>query len=355
VNQRDKGNSEEDDDMTAGQPGQLVDEARLGRFLDEKLGGREATTVEKHIAGFSNETFYVYRGDARYVLRRPPRGPLLPTAHDVAREYRFLHALHGTAARVPRPVVLCEDAEVIGAPFSLLARKDGLVIRDQMPAALDSADDRRQVGLEMIDALAELHGVDWEATGLQGRPGGFLDRQLKRWESQADLTVGKVRELPGLSEVTAWLKRRKPSETRSTVVHGDYKLDNVMFAPDAPAQLIAIFDWEMATIGDPLADLGWLMHTWGKPDVVVEGDALPLTAEEGFATREELAARYADRTGRTMDDFTFYHVMALWKMAIILEGLYVGYRTGTASNPAAAEFEFRVPRLIERARMLMAR
>ena len=109
---------------------------------------------------------------------------------------------------------------------------------------------------------------------IQGRPGGFLDRQLKRWESQADLTVGKVRELPGLSEVTAWLKQRKPSETRSTVVHGDYKLDNVMFAPDAPAQLIAIFDWEMATIGDPLADLGWLMHTWGKPDVVVEGDEI---------------------------------------------------------------------------------
>lgn len=333
---------------------QLVDEARLGRFLDERLGGGEPTRVEKHIAGFSNETFYVYRGDARYVLRRPPRGPLLPTAHDVAREYRFLHALHGTAARVPQPVVLCEDAEVIGAPFYLMERKDGLVIRDEVPSALDSTGERRRIGLEMVDALAELHGVDWEATGLKGRPGGFLDRQLARWQSQADLTVGKVRELPELAAVTDWLKQHKPDEARSTVVHGDYKLDNVMFAPQAPARLIAIFDWEMATIGDPLADLGWLMHTWGKPDLVVEGDVLPVTAADGFATRDELAARYADQTGRTMEHFGFYHVMALWKMAIILEGLYVGYRTGVASNPAAADFEFRVPRLIERARRLMA-
>ena len=339
--------------MTTQPTGQLVDEVRLGRFLDESLGGNEDTTVEKHIAGFSNETFFVYRGDARYVLRRPPRGPLLPTAHDVAREFRFLHALYGTAARVPRPVVLCEDADVIGAPFYLMERKDGFVIRDQVPAQLDMVDGRRGIGFEMIDALAELHSVDWQAAGLQGRPGGFLDRQMKRWESQADLTVGKVRDLPGLADITNWLKRHKPEESQSTVVHGDYKLDNVMFAQHAPASLIAIFDWEMATIGDPLADLGWLMHTWGAPDVVVEGEALPVTAQEGFATRDELAARYADKTGRTMADFTFYHVMALWKMAIILEGLYVGYRTGTASNPAAAEFEFRVPRLIERARRLM--
>ncbi len=341
--------------MTTGQTGQLVDEGRLGQFLDEALGGNEQTTVEKHIAGFSNETFFVYRGDGRYVLRRPPRGPLLPTAHDVAREYRFLNALHGTAARVPRPVVLCEDADVIGAPFYLMERKDGFVIRDQVPAPLDATGDRRGIGIEMIDALAELHSVDWQAAGLQGRAGGFLDRQLKRWESQADLTVGRVRELPGLAEITAWLKLHKPEESQSTVVHGDYKLDNVMFAQDAPTNLIAIFDWEMATIGDPLADLGWLLHTWGEPDVVVEGEALPVTAQEGFATRDELTARYADKTGRTMADFTFYHVMALWKMAVILEGLYVGYRTGTASNPAAAEFEFRVPRLIERARRLMVR
>ena len=242
-----------------------MDEARLGAFLDAALGGTAGTRVEKHIAGFSNETFFVYRGGAEYVLRRPPRGPLLPTAHDVAREYRFLNALHGTAARVPRPVVLCEDAAIIGAPFYVMERQHGVVIRAELPAPLDTLADRRRIGEEMIDALAEMHSVDWAAAGLQGKSEGYIARQLKRWQSQADLTVGKVRELPGLAEVSAWLANNCPATGDSTVVHGDYKLDNVMFASDAPARLIAIFDWEMATIGDPLADLGWLLHTWGAP------------------------------------------------------------------------------------------
>jgi aminoglycoside phosphotransferase (APT) family kinase protein len=333
----------------------IVDAARLGDYLDRELGGHDETTVEKHIAGFSNETFYVFRGGQEYVLRRPPRGPILPTAHDVAREYRFLKALWGTGTRVPRPVVLCEDNDVIGAPFYLMERKYGVVIRAELPPQFQSEEERRRIGFEMIDSLVEMHSVDWKAAGLQGKPEGFLDRQLKRWQSQADLTVGKVRELPALAEIGAWLAQRKPEEKESTVVHADYKLDNVMFAPETPAHLIAIFDWEMATIGDPLADLGWLMHTWGKPDIPTPGDPEPLTALPGFPTRDEMAARYAEKTGREMKDFNFYHVMALWKLAIILEGLYVHYKTGTASNPGAARFEFTVPELISRAKLLMAR
>jgi aminoglycoside phosphotransferase (APT) family kinase protein len=333
----------------------LVDVAALGRYLDASLGGEAGTSVEKHIAGFSNETFYVYRGGEEYVLRRPPRGPLLPTAHDVAREFRFLKALHGTAARVPCPVVLCEDATVIGAPFYLMERKRGVVIRGELPAPLQGLSERLRIGEEMIDALAELHSVDWQAAGLEGKTEGYIDRQLKRWRSQAELTVGRVRELPGLAEVTGWLNKNRPVAGDSTVVHGDYKLDNVMFADTAPARLIAIFDWEMATIGDPLADLGWLLHTWGRPEVMVPGEALPLTAEPGFLRREEMAERYADRTGRQMKNFPFYHAMALWKLAIILEGLYVHYREGTASNPGAAEFETRVPALIRRAALVIER
>jgi len=332
---------------------EVVDPERLGAYLDAHLPDVGETTVEKHVAGFSNETWFVNRAGKRYVLRRPPRGPLLPTAHDVVREFRYLSALSNTAARVPRPVLLCEDPEVIGAPFYLMERLDGVVIRAELPAALNTEEERRRIGFEMVDALAELHSVDWQAIGLQGKPEGFLDRQLKRWQSQADLSVGKVRDLPRLNEIGDWLRARKPESGPPTVVHGDYKLDNVMFAADAPARLIAIFDWEMATIGDPLADLGWLMHTWGKPDVVDDDEPLPLTALPGFPTRDELAERYAEKTGREMKDFAFYHVMALWKMAIILEGLYVGYVQGTASNPGAAEFEFRVPKLIERAHRLM--
>jgi aminoglycoside phosphotransferase (APT) family kinase protein len=334
---------------------EIVDPRKLTAFLNAKLGGNHETTVEKHVAGFSNETFFVYRDGKEYVLRRPPRGPVLPTAHDVAREHRFLNALYGTKARVPRPVVLCEDLDVIGAPFYLMERMRGHVIRAEVPAPFDSPEDRHRIGLEMVDALAELHSVDWQAAGLTGKSEGFLDRQLHRWRSQAELTVGKVRDLPDLHAVSTWLAENKPESGPPTVVHGDYKLDNVMYAEKAPVQLIAIFDWEMATLGDPLADLGWLMHTWGKPDLFEEGEELPVTAQPGFATRQELADRYGEKTGREMKNFQFYHVMALWKMAIILEGLYVGYRNGTASNPAAAEFEIRVPRLVRRAQYLIDR
>lgn len=333
----------------------VVDPRRLGAYLDAFFGGNAETRVEKHVAGFSNETFFVERAGQEYVLRRPPRGPLLPTAHDVAREFRYLRALHGTAARVPRPVVLCEDSSVIGAPFYLMERKRGVVLRHELPAALDTEEQRRRIGLEMVDALVELHGVDWQAAGLQGKPEGFIERQIRRWRSQAEMTEGQVRRLPGLLAIGEWLEARRPDSGPPTVVHGDYKLDNVMFSANAPARLIAIFDWEMATIGDPLADLGWLMHTWGKPDLAEEGEPLPLTALPGFPSREEIAERYAARTGRAMKDFAFYHVMALWKMAIILEGLYVHYVRGTASNPGAAEFEVRVPKLIQRAHHLIER
>ena len=334
----------------------IVDASRLGAYLDRVLGGPPAeTTVAKHVAGFSNETFYVQRGGQEYVLRRPPRGPLLPTAHDVEREFRFLSALADTPVRAPRPVHLCTDASVIGAPFYLMERKHGVVIRKELPPQFEPLEERRRIGEEMIDALVEMHSVDWRAVGLTGRPEGYIERQLRRWQSQADLTVGKVRDLPGLHEIGDWLRRHTPASTESTIVHGDFKLDNVMFSAEAPARLVAIFDWEMATIGDPLADLGWLMHSWGMPDPAVEGEELPITAMPGFPSRDEMAARYAAKTGREMKDFHFYHVLALWKLAIIVEGLYVHYRQGTASNPGAAEFEVRVPRLIQRAHILMER
>ncbi len=334
---------------------ELVDPVRLGEYLNREFAENQETRVEPHVAGFSNITCFVFRGDQEYVLRRPPEGPLLPTAHDVAREFRFLSALHRTPARVPRPFLLCEDEDVIGAPFYLMERKHGHVIRAELPAVLDTPEERRRIGLEMVDALVEIHEVDWKSVGLSGRTEGYLDRQLKRWKSQADLTVGKVRELPELQDVTEWLSNSRPEESDVTVVHGDFKMDNMMFAYDAPARLIAIFDWEMATIGDPLADLGWLMHTWGRPDTTGDDAPLPLTAQPGFATREELAERYAERRGRKMEHFDWYHVLALWKLAIILEGLYVHYKTGTASNPASAAFEIQVPALIQRARLLIGR
>ncbi|MGE0599422.1 MAG: phosphotransferase family protein [Dehalococcoidia bacterium] len=335
---------------------ELIDVPALERFVHANVPGATAPLeVQKHVAGFSNETFYVTCGEQRWVLRRPPRGPLLPTAHDVVREYRYLSALHGKA-RVPRPVVSCEDTSVIGAPFYLMERAEGVVIRLEVPAAYNDPAGRRKVAEEIVTALVELHAVDWQAAGLTGKGDQYLPRQVERWSKQWELTQPRTRPLPGLDSATEWLKTRIPESGGVSVVHGDYKLDNVMYRSDRP-ELIAIFDWEMATIGDPLADLGWLLSTWGDPGDPpgtrrrAEGPAL--TTAEGFPTVDEMAALYEQKSGKSMKNFAFYHVLAVYKLAIILEGLYMHYLEKTASNPASADFKWYVPVLVDRMHRIM--
>src|SRR3990170_4171631 len=321
----------------------LVDPRGLERFLRERLGGGAGgagLAVEKHEAGFSNETFYVTWGGQRWVLRRPPRGDILPTAHDVLREYRVLSALWGTGVRIPRPVAACEDRSVIGAPFYLMERVEGVVMREDLPPQFDPLPERRRISEEMIDALVELHSVDHRSTGLSGRPEGFIERQLRRWTTQLELTLPHTRELPRIHEVTRWLCEHLPRQSDATVVHGDYKLDNVMFSAAPPARLAAIFDWEMATLGDPLTDLGWFMTYWGPsgdPDDTEPHGNNFITSKPGFLSRDEMLARYEAKTGRSMRDLPFYLCLAVWKRAIICEGLYRGYLEGTAANPRAAE------------------
>jgi aminoglycoside phosphotransferase (APT) family kinase protein len=335
----------------------LIDVPALERFVNANVPGSAGPIeVRKHTAGFSNETFYVSRGEQQWVLRRPPRGPLLPTAHDVVREYRFLVALH-RRARVPEPVAMCEDTSVIGAPFYLMQRVDGAVLRDSIPPALDTPAAHAAIAKEMVDALVELHAVDWRAAGLSGRDSGYLERQVSRWSGQWELTKPRTRELPGLDAITSWLREHMPESGAATVVHGDYKLDNVMFETSEP-KLVAIFDWEMATIGDPLADLGYLINQWARPEPVPGYEAqasvfVRLIDREGFPNIEELSAMYEAKSGRSMRDLLFYRLLAAYKGIVILEGLYMHYIEGAAANPAAAEFEWRVPMLIETARRLI--
>jgi aminoglycoside phosphotransferase (APT) family kinase protein len=267
------------------------------------------------------------------------------------REARVLRAVEATA-RVPEVLAVCADDGVIGAPFYVMAKLDGHVVTSEIPAALDDADDRRRMGTELVDALVEIHAVDWRAAGLEGfgKPTGYLERQVRRfgglWEHN------RTRDIPAVEQVGAWLGEHVPESGPATVVHGDYRLGNVMFAPDAPARIVAVFDWEMATIGDPLADLGYLTALWAGRDDPSLGmfELSPVTREEGFPSRRDLVARYEQRSGRSMTNMRWYQTLALWKSAIFMEGNYRRAVTGATDDPYLKGFGQAVVDLAGRAR-----
>ncbi|HLZ23079.1 MAG TPA: phosphotransferase family protein [Ktedonobacterales bacterium] len=332
----------------------LVDPDALAAYLAVQIpGGGEPLQIERIRGGHSNETFFVTRGVQQWVLRRPPRGPLLPTAHDVGREYRVLAALSQTSVPVPRPLLFCEDIGVLGAPFYLMERVHGYVIRTELPPfAVEDAEARAALGRALVDRLADLHAVDWQAVGLEdfGKPSGYLERQIRRWTGQLD--ASRNRPLPDLDCVTAWLQAHVPESGPATIVHGDYRLDNVMYARDLPVRIAAIFDWEMATLGDPLADLGYLLSFWrepGDPHFAMMDAAWRVTEAPGFPTRAALVARYAERTGRRMDAVSFYVALAIWKLAILLEGSYKRHLAGTTDDPFFATLDEGIPALARRA------
>jgi aminoglycoside phosphotransferase (APT) family kinase protein len=276
----------------------------------------------------------------------------LPTAHDVLREHRFISALYGKA-RVPRPILACEDPAIIGAPFYIMERVRGTEIRDEVPAIYDDPAGRRRMAEEMIDALVEVHAVDWQAAGLKAPSRGYLERTVDRWAKQWELTRARTRELPGLDRITEWLRQHMPPEGPSTVHHGDFKLDNVLFDLNQPS-LLAILDWELATIGDPLADLGWLLSTWGAPgpDEPMQGSEsaalAPVSSREGFPSTREMAELYSERSGRAIHDYNYYLVLAAYKGAVIAEGIHMRYIEGNVTNPLGARMEKMVPLRVER-------
>jgi aminoglycoside phosphotransferase (APT) family kinase protein len=303
--------------------------------------------------GHSNVTYLIRRGATELVLRRPPRGPLPPSAHDVLREAQLLRAIETADVRTPCVLATCDDASVIGAPFYVMEKVEGDVLTSTIPAPLDTPAERRRAGEELVDALVEVHAVDWRARGLEGygKPTGYLARQLRRfgglWEHN------KTRELPTLERVGAWLGEHLPESGPATIVHGDYRLGNTMFAHGAPARLVSIFDWELATIGDPLADVGYLVATYAEPgEDAADGtifSVASVTSAEGFPTRGELIARYEERSGRSMRDVRWYTTLALWKSAIFLEGSYKRLLAGTTDDPFFRTLDTRIPHLAERA------
>lgn len=336
---------------------QLVDEEKLVAYLQDKLPGSGPFEIQRHRAGHSNETFFIRRDGRGWALRRPPAGAFLPSAHDVGREYRVLSALVETNVRTPATTMTCEDESIIGAPFYLMELIDGFVIRDKLPETY-SEDDRMRIGEELVDALVELHAIDPDACGLGsfGKKDGYLARQLRRWTGQMDLTLPLTRELPVLRDLGNWLSENVPEPPPATIVHGDYKLDNVMFDKSEP-RLIAILDWEMSTLGDPLADLGWMTSFWREAEDLendVFADLGAVTAQPGFATRQHLVDRYVDKTGRDVSALNWYVVLAIWKLAILLEGSYARHLAGMTDDPFFARMEQGVPALGERARRIAA-
>jgi aminoglycoside phosphotransferase (APT) family kinase protein len=333
----------------------LCDPTRLGPWLDAQgLAPGEPLAVERITTGHSNETFLVRRHAALWILRRPPRVPLAPTAHDMVREARLLRVLAGTAVPVPRLVAACPDPDVIGAPFHLTERLEGCVIRDRVPDAFLAPDARPQVGAAFIDALATLHAADWRELGLAdfGRPEGFLERQVARWTKQ--LETYRQRPLPDMEALAVWLASHRLPPEPATIIHGDYHLDNVMYAPSLPPRVVAILDWETATIGDPLVDLGLCTALWPDPEdePLPMGDSAPLARLGGFGSRRDLAAHYVRRSGRSVEHLPYYQALGLFRLACILEGSWARHVRGAADDPYFAALGAGVPAMARRAREL---
>jgi aminoglycoside phosphotransferase (APT) family kinase protein len=333
----------------------LVSEGPLTAYLDSQGLGSGAIEFERIGEGHSNLTYLVRRHDLRVVLRRPPPPPLPPSAHDVLREARLLSALQDTAARAPRVLATCADESVLGVPFYVMEEIAGSVITSELPPALDNLEERGRIGRSLVDALVEVHAVDWRAAGLEGfgKPTGYLERQLRRfgglWEHN------KTRELHVVQEVGDWLAQNLPESPAATIVHGDYRLGNTMVANDPPGRLVAIFDWELATIGDPLADVGYLTATWvepGDPDDTIFSSLSAITRKEGFPSRSELIARYEERSGRSMGSLNWYQALALWKAAVFMEGNLKRYLAGTSDDSFLEAFGEGVPALAERAKAI---
>jgi aminoglycoside phosphotransferase (APT) family kinase protein len=340
-------------------PGEELDpsalEAYLRAHMGELLPGQPlddaGIELEQFPGGHSNLTYLVRLGGHEFVLRRPPVGPVAPTAHDMPREYRLLSAIHPVFNLAPRPYLLCEDLSIIGVPFYLMERRRGIVIRREMPAEFgDSQEVRRRISEALVDTMALLHSVDIYSTGIAGigKPAGFVTRQVKGWTERWHRS--KTSEVREVEEVVNWLAGRIPPEPDpaagrpATLVHNDMKLDNTMLDPSDPSRVVAVLDWEMCTVGDPLIDLGILLCYWaqkGDPEARRESIS-PVTTEPGWMTRAEVIERYCEKTGRDVSGIAFYETFALFKVAVVLQQIYFRYVRGQTKDERFKEFDRRV-------------
>jgi aminoglycoside phosphotransferase (APT) family kinase protein len=337
-------------------------EAYLRQHLPERLDGEAldpnaALAVKQFPGGHSNLTYCLRFGEREFVMRRPPFGPVAPTAHDMPREHRLLAAIHPHFPLAPKPYLLCEDTSIIGAPFYLMERRRGIVVRQSVPPEIgDDLQLRYKISESLVDTLAEMHAVDIQSTGLTaiGKPAGFVKRQVGGWAGRWERS--KTTDLPEMTEAARWLIDRLPPDPAwPTLVHNDYKLDNLMLDAGNPSRIVAILDWEMCTVGDPLVDLGLLLCYWpqaGDPELFADS-LRGVTTLPGWMKRADIVERYAARSGRDLANIGYYHTFAVFKLAVVIQQIYYRYHVGQTRDERFAGFDKRVEALAKTAHSMI--
>ncbi len=317
-------------------PGEELDAGRLKAWLRETLSGLSGPLeIAQFPKGYSNLTYSLRVGERELVLRRPPFGAKIKTAHDMGREFRILSRLIAVYPKVPRPVAYCEDETVLGAPFYIMERVAGIILRTKPPAGLELTPALMQrISESFMDNLAEIHGLDYVAAGLGelGKPEGYVTRQVEGWIKRYQ--NARTEDIPEMERIAGWLSEHQPAEAGGCLIHNDYKYDNLILDPQDLAQIKAVLDWEMATLGDPLMDLGSTLGYWVDADDPEDWQkqSFGLTTRPGNLNREQLLARYVAKSGRTVGNPVFYYAYALFKIAVIVQQIYARYQQGLTQD-----------------------
>jgi len=340
--------------------GEALDVERVGAYLRDAIAGLQGeVTIQQFPSGFSNLTYLIGVGERKLVLRRPPFGKKARTAHDMGREVRMLRALKPYFRYCPEVLAYCEDPEVLGATFYVMERIEGIIPRTNFPRGVElTPEQARGLCERWIDVFCELHAIDHEAVGLgdYGRPEGYVRRQVDGWSKR--FRDAHTADAPDFESVMAWLQDHMPADTDAPcVIHNDYKFDNIVLEPDDPLNIIGVLDWEMATIGDPLMDLGSSLAYWVEGDDPDEAQmirTLPTTLP-GMLSRDEVVARYAERSGRSFDSFDFYHVFGLFRLAVIAQQIYYRFYHGQTKDERFGMLVFAVTILEQSAQRVIER
>lgn len=318
--------------------GEELNIANLSKYLSEHLGGQSGLIVRQFPSGHSNLTYLIQIGEKEFVLRRPPFNANIKSAHDMSREYRILSHVYPVYNKVPRAILYCNDESIIGAPFYLMERVSGIVLRAKPPAGLNLTPDvMRNLSLASVDNLAAIHAIDYESAGLSdlGKPQGYVARQVRGWTERYG--NAKTDDIPAMERIASWLAEHLPPESGAALIHNDYKYDNLVLDAN-DLSIRAVLDWEMATIGDPLMDLGTMLGYWVEANDPEELRALAfcLTMLPGNFTRDEIVQQYARVSGRDVSQIQFYYLYALYKIAVIIQQIYARWKRGATQDPRFA-------------------